>query len=261
MLRSFMIISGRGGIVLFRKVFVKAVGQPRLLGGLVTALCDFSAGAIGVPVAYMELEHVAITIVEQAAVETSSDHLRCVTFHDAEDGELYGRLIAEELLHAFIDEHSERLASLSLANTEGVEDLFKAFNSRVRFALQSVVQPLMRHLERERGIHRVVLLKHARGVGALAHAPREVWYSGAGRESANSLADLQALVQVADDLLAAKKDVASVVMIGDCVRVERLSLGTLVVATGLPETCMSCGDTIDASARVLERLFALIPVT
>jgi hypothetical protein len=258
MLRSFMIISGKSGIVLFRKVFVKSLAQPRMIAGLVTALCNFSADALALPIAYMQLSTTAITVVSQPSTP-SADHLRCVAFHDVDDGELYGRLIAEELVHAFMDEHSERLASLALANTEGVEDLFKSFNSRVRFALQNVVQPLMLQLNRERGIHRVLLLRHARTGDAFAHAPRELWYSGGRDGEASIVADVQALMHGTDDLLFARRDQAAVVLIGDCVRVERLSLATLVVATALPETTTSCGETIDAAAATLQRLFMLMP--
>lgn len=142
-----MIVSGRGAIVLYRKVFVKSIGQPRMIAGLVTALCEYATGAIGLPVAYMEMEGVAISIVEQPASHILSEHLRCIAFHDVDDGEILGRLLSTKLLQAFIDEYRERLSALRLANTEGVEDLFKGFVSKVRFAIQDAVHPLM--LQRE----------------------------------------------------------------------------------------------------------------
>lgn len=253
-----MIISGKSGIVLFRKVFVKSLAQPRLIAGLVTALCNFSQDALLVPIAYMELTSIAITVVSQPASE-SQDALRCVAFHDPDDGELYGRLIATELLHAFMDEHSERLASLSIANTEGVEDLFKAFNSRVRFAMQGVVRPLMLQLQRERGVQRVLLLRNARSAGAFAHTPRELWFSGGMDGEESVVADTRALVQAADDLLHRHGDQATLVSLGDCLRVERLSLATLVVATALPVTINSCADVIDSAASTLQKLFLLMP--
>lgn len=87
MLRSFMLISGRGGIVLLRKVLTKTLNQPRLIAGLITALCKRSAGAIALPVSYMQLDNVAITVVESRAEdsEPGAEYLRCVAFHDPSD--------------------------------------------------------------------------------------------------------------------------------------------------------------------------------
>jgi hypothetical protein len=256
MLRSFMIISGKSGIVLFRKVFVKSHAQPRLLGGLVTALCNYSSDALQVPIAYMELTTIAITVISQP-LTPAQDQLRCVAFHDTSDGELYGRLIATELLHAFTEEHSERLASLSLANTDGVEDLFKAFNSRVRFAMQSVVRPLMLQLNRERGVLRALLLRNARG--ARAHVPSALWFAGGLDGEDGVVADAAALAAAADDLLVRHGDAAALVDLGDYVRVERLSLATLVVATAAPATVASCAEVIDTAASTLQKLFLLMP--
>lgn len=258
MLRSFMLISGKSGIVLFRKSFAKSLPNPRMIAGLVTALCNFSTDALSQPIAYMELSTSAITIISQPPHPTS-DHLRCVAFHDIHDGELYGRLIASQLLNAFSDDYSERLSSLSLATTDGAEDLFKAFNSRVRFALQNVVRPLMAALSASAGIRRVLLLRHARPDGARAHLPADVWY-GDGRDGeAGVLADVRALLHVADDVLLAREDMAAIVCIGDSVRVERLSLATLVVATEPPATTASCVGIIDAAAANLQQLFLLMP--
>lgn len=87
MLHNFLIISGRGGIVLFRKSLTKALNQPRLVAGLLTALCKHSTKSIGLPVSYLELEQFAITVVEDSAAHADGDaeYLRCVAFHDTED--------------------------------------------------------------------------------------------------------------------------------------------------------------------------------
>lgn len=255
MFRSFMIITANSGIVLFRKSFSKSLAQPRMLAGLVTALCNFSTDALAQPVAYIALDTSALSVVSQPP---SAAALRCVAFHDASDGELYGRLVATALLTSFSDEYSERLAGLSLAKTDGAEDLFKAFNSRVRFALQAVVEPLMEALASCRGIKRVLLVRHARE-GARHHLPTDVWWGDGGDGEAGMVADLHALLQVADDVLLAKDDRASLVMIGDSVRVERLSAATLVVATAPPATTGSCVEVIDAAAANLQKLFLLMP--
>lgn len=87
MLHSFMIISGRGGIVLYRKILTKSLNQPRLIAGLVTALCEFSIGSINMPVATIELDKFTISVVEIPVddLEAGREYLRIVLFHDNHD--------------------------------------------------------------------------------------------------------------------------------------------------------------------------------
>lgn len=83
-----MITSGRNGILLYRKIFTKAINQPRLIAGLVTALCNFSVSSgVGLPVSTVQLDHVAVAIVETPADDNDPDreHLRAVLFHDTTD--------------------------------------------------------------------------------------------------------------------------------------------------------------------------------
>lgn len=145
MLHSFMIISGRGGIVLYRKVLTKALHQPRLIAGLVTALCEFSNGSIGVPAAHIELENATITVVEIPVdhVEAGHEYLRAVLFHDTGDADFYGHVLGLQLLTVFKEQFAERLLSMQLANVQGVEEIFKTFGARVRPAIAASVRPLM----------------------------------------------------------------------------------------------------------------------
>lgn len=88
MLHSFMITSGRGGIVLYRKTLTKVLNQPRLIAGLVTALCDFSVGStVGLPVSTIELENFSVSVVELPADDAQAERnvLRIVLFHDSSD--------------------------------------------------------------------------------------------------------------------------------------------------------------------------------
>lgn len=88
MLHSFMILSGRGGIVLFRKNFTKALNQPRLIAGLVTALCEFSIGSgVGLPVSTIDLDNFSVSVVEIPVddLEQSRGYLRAIVFYDCED--------------------------------------------------------------------------------------------------------------------------------------------------------------------------------
>lgn len=87
MLHSFLIISGRGGIVLYRKVFTKSLNQPRLVAGLITALCEFAVRSVGQPASTIELENFSISVVEMPVdpLEKDGEYLRAVLFHDTND--------------------------------------------------------------------------------------------------------------------------------------------------------------------------------
>jgi hypothetical protein len=237
MLRSFMIISGRGGIVLYRKDFAVSLAQPRMIAGLVTALCDFSAAAVGLPVAHIRLDLVAITVVDSPSPAGTADgedsRLRCAVFHDPSDGELFGRLVASDLLHAFMDAYAAPLAALTSHNP----DLFKSFSARVRPALADLITPFMTVLERDVDVHAALLFRHSRAPGVLGHAPDEVWYAGAAAgpsaAAANLPPDLHALVQVADDFLVVAGDTMASVRLGDRVHIRRIRRATLVVVAAV----------------------------
>lgn len=87
MLHSFMITSGRNGILLYRKIFSKALNQSRLIAGLVTALCNFSlSSGVGLPVSTIQLDYVSVAIVETPADDDpDQQHLRAVLFYDPTD--------------------------------------------------------------------------------------------------------------------------------------------------------------------------------
>lgn len=82
-----MIISGRGGIVLYRKILTRVLNQPRLIAGLMTAMCEFSNGSIGLPISTIELSEFALSVVEIPADDADPDreYLRGMFFHGNTD--------------------------------------------------------------------------------------------------------------------------------------------------------------------------------
>jgi hypothetical protein len=69
MLRNVLIISD-AGLVLFSKEFISAVGQPRLVGSLLTAMLEFSTNNVGAPVCYIEMSNVAVSICSSRPPES-----------------------------------------------------------------------------------------------------------------------------------------------------------------------------------------------
>mmetsp|Transcript_16499 Transcript_16499/g.33697 ORF Transcript_16499/g.33697 Transcript_16499/m.33697 type:complete len:232 (+) Transcript_16499:2288-2983(+) len=57
MIRSCIFISARGGVILYRKDFSWSAPQPRLVGGLITALLEFSAQHGRAPFCHLAMEH------------------------------------------------------------------------------------------------------------------------------------------------------------------------------------------------------------
>jgi len=108
MLRNVMMLSA-GGLVLFGKEYAAAstgvaLPLPRLLGSLLTALLTKSVNATGMAVRYIELSHTAISLVTDDGSGTT-----CALFHDVADGAELGRLLAAELLRAFVDAYRGEL--------------------------------------------------------------------------------------------------------------------------------------------------------
>ncbi len=109
MLRNVLLISS-SGIVLFSKEFIKAVSQPGLIGGLVMAMLDFSSQRVGVPVSYIALSTVGVSVQTHVHARVT-----CALFHDLSDGQDFGKLIATEILSAFTAVcNNSRRSSLSV---------------------------------------------------------------------------------------------------------------------------------------------------
>lgn len=107
-------------------------------------------------------------------------------------------------------------------------------------------------VERHVGIEQAVVVRDG-GRGAFGGTLGETWYSTRGDGDASLAADLQGLMNVADDVLAASANKTQMLTLGAHVRIHRLALATLVVVTRPPQTCIDCAPEIDETARVLQQ--------
>ncbi|KAA8493594.1 hypothetical protein FVE85_4731 [Porphyridium purpureum] len=76
MIYNFMFVTA-SGVVLYHQEFTHGIAQPRLVGGLLTALEEFSRAAVGVPVAHIRMKQMSLTLVEapfMRRAETSDHH-------------------------------------------------------------------------------------------------------------------------------------------------------------------------------------------
>lgn len=143
-----VIIMAHSGLVLFSKEFVNAVAQPRLIGSLLTAMHEFAMVTTGMPVAYIELTNIGVTIVT-----SESAKIFCALFHDKEDGPNFGKLICSEILHAFVEEYGGDLTS----HGHNLRD-FHGFNNKIAETIKNSVRPVLVRLNQQKGVHKVLLV-------------------------------------------------------------------------------------------------------
>ncbi|CAI5746816.1 unnamed protein product [Peronospora destructor] len=177
MLRNVLIMAS-SGIVLFSKEYVNAVAQPRLVGSLITAMLEFSNKASGAPVSYIQMSSVAVTVV------TNDNHkVFCAMFHDTTDGASFSAFVAQELLAAFIAQHGDELGNIG----HNLRD-FHRFQYRILSVIRESVKPIVRKLQKQRGILKAMLVMD----GAVTCATGDV-------DPIGVLANLQALVNSSID--------------------------------------------------------------
>lgn len=144
-----MIINMPSGLCLFAKDFFNAMPQARLVGSLLAAMTEFSIQTTGMPPSYVELSNVALTIVRDDVA-----HVFCALIHDRDDGVGFGRLIANEILSAFIEEYSGDLRSASGHNLKD----FNGFSARIAEVIRNSVRPVLAKLQTAHGVLKAVLV-------------------------------------------------------------------------------------------------------
>lgn len=151
-----------------------------------------------------------------------------------------------EVLRVFRAEYSHQLSTVALARAADVEGMFKSFGVRIRVAINGATRPLLQHLERVVGVRSALLVRKNTTVFAADH-PRD----------AELVADLQGLVDIADDVLSLPstrgRGATVELLLGANVRIERLATAALVVVTEPPTTWRDVGKEIERVTFVLQR--------
>jgi hypothetical protein len=213
MLKNIIVVSS-SGLVLFSKEYETSVSQPRLIGSLLTAITEFSKNVAGMPVSYIQLKGVAVTIV-------ATFDISCAIFHDPTDGPEFGKLIATQILSTFISTYSKDLRNNIGTNLKDFED----FQFKIPEAIRSAIAPTLAKLQDCRGIQLAVLVT----------SDSQVTYTTKDIDQIGFKANLQALKSVANDIMTAAGDTANQVWLDPTpsvrILVQRMSnkQGTLVV--------------------------------
>ncbi|CAM9853329.1 unnamed protein product [Phaeothamnion confervicola] len=154
--------------------------QPRMVGSLLTAMMEFSVLTAGMPVSYIELTSLAVTIAGSEATKVF-----CALLHDREDGAAFGRLIATEVLNAFVEDYANDLGS-----GFNLKD-FHGFHQRIAGVIRKSAQPAIDKLGLAKGVLKAVLVgEDARQI----FQTEEIDQLGV-------LANLQALIGLSTDIM------------------------------------------------------------
>ncbi|KAL7683643.1 hypothetical protein Plhal304r1_c040g0118131 [Plasmopara halstedii] len=240
MLRNVLIMAS-SGIVLFSKEYANAVAQPRLVGSLITAMLEFSNKASGAPVSYIQMSSVAVTMI------TNDKHkVFCAMFHDTTDGASYSAFVAQELLTAFIAQHGDELGNMG----HNLRD-FHRFQYRILSVIRDSVKPVVRKLQKQRGILKAMLVVD----GAVTCATGDV-------DPIGVLANLQALVNSSIDMMSFSGDDVSSMTIqsgrNSCIQVSVVE-GTDALIVVHKKGAQTSKNTaaIDECVRALRHVCAL----
>lgn len=147
MIRNVLIMAN-SGLVLFSKEFSNSIAQPRMIGSLITAIIEFGQQTTGMSVSFIELTHVSIAIVSNEPVK-----IFCALFFDRQDGKLFGKLMASEILNAFIKDYSADFAQFG----RNLKD-FKGFHRKMLTVIYYSVRPVISWLELTAGIHKAIIV-------------------------------------------------------------------------------------------------------
>jgi len=244
MLRNVLIVSLTGNVYFTKEFFKSGSREPlsaSMLARLVTAMIAFSTHRVGVPVAYVALTNVGVAIQIN-----SGSRLVCAVFHDIADGEDFGKLLAGELLSAFIAQYDQQLEEKNVS-----PDTFADFGMKIAEIVRSSVRPVLDNLQQQKGIECCVLTSS----DTLLHS------TAADIDKLSLLANHQALLGAATDLMATKNDVSlSVTLKGarSTIIMRRIERCSLVVLYNNNVNTVRCDNEINKSARLLQRILNML---
>jgi len=190
MLRFVIITTGTGAL-LYERVWVRSAhtdGKGNLLASLLTTMQEFSKQSTGLIVTYMEFGTGAITLVTDERT-----NLRCILFHDKEEGPEFARLISNQILRSFVELYSDAEGfSHNSLNTSK----FNSFSSKIVEAMGHSAKTVLQQVKSIRGISNALLI-YDDGVALSA---------GSADDELGIVANLQAMITFAGDIMLAKED-------------------------------------------------------
>ena len=143
-----VVLFSKSGLPLFQKEFIANDRiRPRLLTGLITAMNERCNDIYGAPCCYLEFDKISLSIV------TNTKHdISCLLVYSKFCGEVFGKLIATELVESFCSEFGEQLDKLTNNNGHHAkvglnEKEFKDFENKIAPAIKNSITPVLEFLQ------------------------------------------------------------------------------------------------------------------
>jgi len=151
MIHRALIIS-ESGLLLFGKQFLEQpqIRNNKILGPLISAMLVRTEEIIGVPITFISMANTSVAIVSNPDYK-----ITCAVVYDQVDGEIFGKLIATELVESFCTQYGERLKEDEYLGNVGE---FSLFNNRIGEAIKDTLQPILEWMAVQPGIHKAFLV-------------------------------------------------------------------------------------------------------
>ena len=235
MLRGLFFIHS-SGLLLFYKEFSRGgvETKPTMLGGIVTAMMDFAVTKTGLPVSFIQLESLAVSIARKEG------KVICAVFMDLSDGEEFGSLLANQLLRSFLDSYGIELENKGVSDV----DIFKEFNAKIAEVIRMSVIPVLQQLQHTKGIEQAFLV-----------SGDQVFQFEGKIDSLSLLATHNALLARTSELMAAHHDSPLSITLNNAmttVCVQRIEHASLIVVSA-KNVDRTPRDLATASAAILLR--------
>jgi len=245
MLRTVIIMTG-AGVMIFEKVWVESkLEKTKLFGSLITGMLEFSRQSTGMVASYLEFDQVAISIVDDTKAK-----LICTLVHDIEDGADFGKIIATQILRAFLEMFSDVNFSVSAMNVTS----FIIFNNKLLDAIGSSVKNILSELQSNRAVKNALVIYDN---GKKIETPIQE-----EEDQFALIANLQNMISSSKDIMAAKKKeipkVLTLEMTTYIVFVHRVVNSSLVSICRKAKAPSLYMPSILQSLELLEKVFKLI---
>jgi len=244
MLRLVIIITGTGTL-LFEKVWVRSThtdNKIHLFASLLTTMQEFSKQTTGLLVTYMEFGTVSISMVSD-----DKTNLRCIVYHDKDEGLDFGRLIASQILRGFIELYKDT----DFTHTPIAASQFNSYANKVAEVISQSVRSILQQLKDSRtGINNALLMYD----DGTAHCTNGL------DDHLGIVANLQAMITFASDIMLSKEDHTRIItldMMRQKVLVHRVGRAFLVCVCSKNKDPLVYKDKIVDAVNLLEKVFKL----
>jgi len=234
MVLQHMVIVTRGGSMLFHHSFMPLVAKPRLTASLLAALVETTLQRTGKAVSYVECGSFGISIC--CEVEAGTGGLVCSVFHDHEDGEMFGNVLAMHTMSEFKSTFKGLYSPVPL-NTS----IFACFHT----AVSQIIRGCVRHFVCQIAAHDCVEICGLVCNDAVYHLVDKRSTAKVPVDEMQFVAHLHSLLDYASDMMALTGDACDTIIL-DNTFVERIQNSEAVLMAKLQDR----GRAVDLFRRV-----------